>query len=108
MVFYIHYWTVVQKLKGKPCTTPSIQCLPGFFQEVKQLTHEAHHSPPSNAKVEHEWSSTSALPYILSWSGQGRLYFSYPKMPSAIDFRKCLSYSAFSLGMVLSDFHLCE
>jgi len=82
--------------------------VPEFFPEVKQLTREAHHSPPSSAKVEHEWSCTSTVPYIFSRSEQGTLYFFYPKMTSATDFRKCLSYSAYSLGLALGDFHFGE
>lgn len=82
--------------------------MPGFFLEVKQLIHEAHHSSPSNAKVEHEGSCSSTLLYMLARSGQGTLYFFFPKMLSATDFRKCISYSAFSLDLALGDFHLHE
>jgi hypothetical protein len=62
----------------------------GFFPGVKELKHEAHHLPPSNAKVEYERSCTSSLPYMLSQSGQGTLYFFSLKIPSATDFWKCL------------------
>jgi len=41
----------------------------GFFPwRVKQLGHEADHSPPSRAEVKNAWSYTSTRPYaFMAW-----------------------------------------
>jgi hypothetical protein len=36
----------------------------GLFSVIKQLGHDADHSPPSNAEVETVWSCTSVLLYV--------------------------------------------
>jgi len=38
------------------------------YQGVKQLGREAHHSPPSNAKIKYECRYTSP-PHVSSWRG---------------------------------------
>jgi hypothetical protein len=44
-------------------TQPPTKEVPGaLFWGVKQLRHEADHSPPSNAKVKNVWSYTSTPP----------------------------------------------
>jgi hypothetical protein len=47
-------------------TQPPIQWVPGALSlGVKQLGHEADHSPPSSAKVKNAWSYTSTPPVRL-------------------------------------------
>jgi hypothetical protein len=38
----------------------------GLTLEVKQLEHEADHSPLSNAKAKNEWSYTSTSQYVFT------------------------------------------
>lgn len=46
------------------------------MSEVKWLRHDADHSAPSMAKVNNEWSYTSAVP-ASSWYADGQFYHSY-------------------------------
>jgi len=47
-------------------TQPPIHWVPGALsQGVKQLGHEADHSPPSSAEVKNMWSYTSVPPICL-------------------------------------------
>jgi len=47
-------------------TQPPIQWVPGALSlGVKQLGHEADHSPPSSAEVKNMWSYTSVPPICL-------------------------------------------
>jgi len=51
----------------KPGGQPSLPTsgYQGLTPAVKQLGSEAHHSPPSSAKVKNEWSFTSTPQYVF-------------------------------------------
>jgi len=59
----------------QPNQTPIQRILGGLTLGVKWLEHEAHHSPPSSAKVKTVWSYTSPPQYAFtkqqmsSWYG---------------------------------------
>jgi hypothetical protein len=40
-----------------------------------QPGREAHHSPPSSAKVKNEWSYTTTPQHMPSWHAQGKISF---------------------------------
>ena len=44
-----------------------------LYQGVKQLGRDAHHSPPSNAKIKYECSYTSTS-HVSSWLGERQIY----------------------------------
>lgn len=44
-------------------------------QGIKQPGLEVEHSLPPSAKLKKEWRCTSIAPTVLSWYGQGQLYF---------------------------------
>jgi hypothetical protein len=61
----IFLFTTVSRTALGP-TQPPIQWVPGLLSlGVKQLRHEADHSPPSSAKVKNAWSYTSTSPICL-------------------------------------------
>jgi hypothetical protein len=64
----IFFFTTVSRM-ALGSTQPPIQWIPGALSlGVKQLGHEADHSPPSSAKVNNSWSYTSTPQYIfVAW-----------------------------------------
>jgi len=52
-------------------TEPSTQCAPEAVSPgLKQLQHEADHSPPSSFKTENEWNYTFTTQYaFIAWTG---------------------------------------
>jgi hypothetical protein len=56
-------------------TQPPVQWIPVFFPGVKRPWREVNHSLPSGAKVENEWSRTSAPPMWLYGVHKERLRF---------------------------------
>jgi hypothetical protein len=61
--------TTMSRLSLVP-TQPLNQGIPGALSlGVKQLRHEADHTPPSSAKVKNAWSCTSPLPQyaFMAW-----------------------------------------
>jgi len=54
------------RLPVGPTQLPT-QWVPGYlFLGIKQLGHEADHSPPSSVKVKNAWSFTSTPPICLN------------------------------------------
>jgi len=61
----IFLFTIMSRLDLRPTQLP-IQWVPGALSlGLKQLGHEADHSPPSSANVKNVWGHTSTPPICL-------------------------------------------
>jgi hypothetical protein len=67
--------TTIYRSALGPTLSPT-QCVPGPISPgIKQLAHEADHSPPTSAEVKNSWSHTSIPPQVFTALSTEQLYF---------------------------------